>query len=77
MILKLIRWLVRHKIVKAPVNQTYAVEMQVTLDENTILHKFVAEIEAPSRRAAKWEAKQRSRIKVGAVANKKHLIKNR
>ncbi len=55
--------------------EIYAVEMQVKLDENTILHKFIAEVPATSKRNAKWEAKQRCRIVIGAAANKKTLIK--
>jgi hypothetical protein len=54
---------------------TYAVEMQVMLDENTVLHKFAATIDASSKRDAKWQAKNRCYIKVGVVAKKSSLIK--
>jgi hypothetical protein len=70
-----IRPFVRAKV-KVSVPDIYAVEMQVKLlDNHTVLHKFVAEVPATSKRDAKWQAKQRCKIVIGAAANKQKLIK--
>lgn len=75
MLHKFLFFLAKHKIIKPPKLSTYAVEMQVILDENTILHRFVAEIQAPSKRSAKDMAKARAHIKTGVVAKKTHILK--
>lgn len=70
-----IRFLVRNKVITAPKQHLYAVEGKVYLD-GKLIKQFPVEIWASSRRAAKFEVKNRIKFETGTTAQKLHLIKH-
>lgn len=68
-------FLAKKKIVKAPKQKLYAVELHVMLD-GKVIKKLPVEVNAPGRRAAKFEISKRLTFKTATTATVADLKKH-
>ena len=70
---------VKHKVFKAPLpdpkGEQYALEMEVVLDNKTVVFRFPAVIRAKSRKDAKHQMQSRARLRTRLVIKKSSLKK--
>ena len=60
-----------------PKTKVFIIEMHVVRDVNTVVHKFIAEIEAFSKNHARWIVKNRLRLKSTLTVKKSTFLKHR